>query len=1118
MLKKLLCAALIVALAPCATADIFSVSTPAEFQAALTTAQENGQNDTINVQPGTYDISAAGTLTYIAVSTENTSLTINGVDSTFVTLDGGSQVPILRIDTTAVVDDEAVAIVINAMTFRNGNATGTFTDGGALAILTDKTPLPWADRVVIDAAEFFDNSAEGNGGAIYVEGQPISGILLNDLTVDGNSAGAYGGGAYLRGNLFNTPIAAVNVDFWNNTAAAGGGGLAALGFDVDTPSEDRTNVVNLVDVIFYNNSVTGVGGTGGGADISALTVFIDIAGFADNQADIGGGLNIRDNFGDLKMFNSGFAGNSAAEGGGMMAGPALPFSVDITNNTVYQNTADDSGGGIFLAIDGSSLVVNIYNNILHSNSAIAGSGDDLYVNNRAFEDIGATVDIFNNIVTDFLVVPGPANSGANITDQAPVFVDMERRPIPDPRLATGSPGIDQGNNAAPNLPSNDFEFDDRPLDGDGDTIAVVDIGMDEVSGAPAQNIDLSILKVDDPDPVTEGGNITYSVSISNAGPGDASGVSMSDTLAGAVTFVSATPSVGSCSESSGTVTCGIGALASGASASVVIVVSTPDIAEPLTVTNTASVTAIEADSNAANNSVTIDTTVVPLGPAQADLALTKADNPDPVFSGGPTLTFTLDVTNNGPDGATGVTVTDTLPEGVTFDSATFGTASCTETNGTVSCSIGAMAANSSTTITIVVVPDVVTGPTVITNTATVTGVEEDPVPANDTATTTSTVNAPSADLSAAVFSSPAEPMANEPVTYDVLIDNAGPSTSSGVVATVALPSLAEFVSASIDQGSCAADASTLVCTIGDMAAGAFVGAEIVVNAPDAATVLTLSATISADVADPSDANNVVSANVTVINMVDLVIEGNSKGGGSLGWLEIVLLLAVLAVVASRRLRRDAAGVTLVILAGVALCLSPLQAEAAGDWYVGGAVGQSSIDYSASDLSSDLARLGWTIESPSVDESGTAWKIYAGFMFNDWLGLEAGYADLGEVTTRFGASIAPTEIDTLLADTLSVHPYQGDGWIAAALVRWPFAEDRFAITARAGLFAWESKTNVRVVSGGTGQVASDDSGTDSMFGVGIEWQINETWYLSAGWERYKLNEWLDVPMIGVGTRF
>ena len=54
--------------------------------------------------------------------------------------------------------------------------------------------------------------------------------------------------------------------------------------------------------------------------------------------------------------------------------------------------------------------------------------------------------------------------------------------------------------------------------------------------------------------------------------------------------------------------------------------------------------------------------------ASADVAITKADVPDPVTVGGP-LTYTLVVTNNGPDDASSIVVTDTLPSGTTFAGA-----------------------------------------------------------------------------------------------------------------------------------------------------------------------------------------------------------------------------------------------------------------------------------------------------------------------------------------------------------------------------------------------------------------------------------------------------------------
>jgi uncharacterized repeat protein (TIGR01451 family) len=125
----------------------------------------------------------------------------------------------------------------------------------------------------------------------------------------------------------------------------------------------------------------------------------------------------------------------------------------------------------------------------------------------------------------------------------------------------------------------------------------------------------------------------------------------------------------------------------------------------------------------------------------ADLAITKADSPDPVTSGAP-LTYTLTVTNNGPQDATAVTVTDPLPGNVIFKSASSTQGSCTRStgkkndpkNGTLTCTIGSLASGATATITIVVTP---TKAGTISNTATVT--PSDSTPSDNTATATTTV-------------------------------------------------------------------------------------------------------------------------------------------------------------------------------------------------------------------------------------------------------------------------------------------------------------------------------------------------------------------------------------------
>ena len=120
--------------------------------------------------------------------------------------------------------------------------------------------------------------------------------------------------------------------------------------------------------------------------------------------------------------------------------------------------------------------------------------------------------------------------------------------------------------------------------------------------------DMSLSKVASQEPAVQGTTFAYTIAVGNYGPASGTGVIVADSLPAGVTFVSATPSQGTCSGTT-TVSCPLGTIRRGGSAQVAIVV-TKNVGGQ--VTNTASVSAVEADPNSGNNSNGAVTTPVQL--------------------------------------------------------------------------------------------------------------------------------------------------------------------------------------------------------------------------------------------------------------------------------------------------------------------------------------------------------------------------------------------------------------------------------------------------------------------------------------------------------------------------
>jgi len=270
--------------------------------------------------------------------------------------------------------------------------------------------------------------------------------------------------------------------------------------------------------------------------------------------------------------------------------------------------------------------------------------------------------------------------------------------------------------------------------------------------ATAGQADLSITSSAAPNPVTSSNNITYTQTVTNNGPAVSGLDTFTDTIPVGTTFVSFTPPAGwNCGATippvggTGTISCTIATLALNATASFPLVVKVNSGTAPgASISNTANINvpcSAVTDPNCANNSA--PTTVVVASPTQADVAILKTASPEPVDQN-TNITYTLQVTNNGPAVAQGVTVNDPLPAQVSFTSVTTTQGTCTYTvaTTTVNCNLGSLSVGGLAIVTINATATTFSSATLSSNTATVSATTGDPNLTNNTSSATSTIAAP----------------------------------------------------------------------------------------------------------------------------------------------------------------------------------------------------------------------------------------------------------------------------------------------------------------------------------------------------------------------------------------
>ena len=401
-----------------------------------------------------------------------------------------------------------------------------------------------------------------------------------------------------------------------------------------------------------------------------------------------------------ELFSPKFAARKSVvdlDGDVVRAGDELEYTLVLTNDVTVDN--------------GDAATSTVITDVLPGGAAyVPGS---LKVDGQSVPDSGSTATFADGSLTLRVGEGANATTGGRLAIGASVIVTYRMRVDADARAGT--------------VLANDFR-----VAGNAATsgFAVTGVSNETSLIVVADDADLSIAKSVSPSALVAGQTATYALQVANAGPGSAESVVVTDSIPAGLTLISATGNGWACVETAPTVRCSLASLAAGASATpVTVTVSVDEEASASgTITNTATVASDTPDPDPTNNTSTVNS---PLD-RSADLAITKWHD-GPAIPGS-TITYSLGVRNEGPSDATGVTVTDRLPDYLQLVTVSGEGWTCTTE---VTCTLaGPLVAGSSAESLTLVAEVLADAPAEVTNTASVAGNEPDPTPGNNTSTDT----------------------------------------------------------------------------------------------------------------------------------------------------------------------------------------------------------------------------------------------------------------------------------------------------------------------------------------------------------------------------------------------
>jgi uncharacterized repeat protein (TIGR01451 family)/CSLREA domain-containing protein len=430
------------------------------------------------------------------------------------------------------------------------------------AAIQEANELPGADTIALPAG-VFQLTLSGTGEEAAATGDLD---ITDDLTVNGAGAA---------------------------TTTIDGGDLDRV-FDIGPNGASIAVAFNRLTI----RNGTASGAAGGAIRVNVGSVTLTDSSLAENSADTNGGAIF--NASTLSIDRSILSANVASGSGGGLynAGTAT-----LTNATLSGNSATSLGGGVYNA---PLAIATVQHATIAFNGAAAGGG----VNNAGTATLAGTLLSANsggncagtvgsngsNLDNGTTCVFGAAGDQSGVDPLLGALAD-NGGPTATHAILPGSPAIDAA--AAGSCPATDQRGVARPVDGNSDSVAACDIGAFEATAGA----DLSISKRHQDDCVGLNDRVVYTIDVTNHGPGNASAVTVTDTLPSDVTLLSAVPA---CTQNGVTLTCNLGNLASGAAATITIDVTADRVAQ---LTNSASVRAAESDPNPGNNSAEVKTRV-----------------------------------------------------------------------------------------------------------------------------------------------------------------------------------------------------------------------------------------------------------------------------------------------------------------------------------------------------------------------------------------------------------------------------------------------------------------------------------------------------------------------------